>query len=99
MNSSELRITPLNREIIDYTARSQPLSEEQQAKLEVFSALDDEWRMLLAAGNRYPGSEERLAELDQQREQYLNGQTEPTVAAAIKEYLRQVEVAQFENEP
>lgn len=92
-------VTHQNREIITYATRSYPLSELQLAQLEAFSMLDDEWRTLLAAGERYAGTDARMSEVDGQRNEQLSSNLDPVLAGAIHEYLKLIEVAQFENEP
>lgn len=100
MSSPEaLQITPQNKEIIAFATKAHPLSESQLAQLNAFSQLDNEWRMLLAIGNRYTGTETRLSEVDGQRNQQMASELDPVLAGAIREYINLVEVALFENEP
>lgn len=93
------RITSHNREIINFASKSHPLSEAQLTQLENFSVLDNEWRMLMAIGDRYSGTDERMRVINAQRNEQIDSNLDPTLAGAICEYLRLVEIAVFENEP
>lgn len=100
MTSPELtRITRQNKEIINFTTKSHPLSDAQLAQLESFSTLDDEWRMLMVIGDHYAGMGERTTMVDAQRNEQILSNPDPVLGAAIRKYIELVEVAQFENEP
>lgn len=88
-----------HQDIINYLIKDLGLSHEQRHQLQQFSLIDDEWRCLMALGNRYPGSETRLSELDQLRAAMLNDQASSTLTPLLYQYLAQIDLARFENEP